>query len=215
MGGSASIRGRVVDDRGGILLGATVTLTNDATGWSATVLSDRNGGFQFAALPGGSYSLTTELSGFAPRFYTGIPVSDGKSDAYEISLELSTVSETITIAGETPPRLSFRAGDEEGIGARVPGRASSTPAGARRWLKPVGVVIPESGKLLTLTGALPPCSSAPRSRSSLDSAPRPQRFRWIGQESLEASLPAGLPFLSVEQRHLRSTALNAVGGPSE
>ena len=133
MGGSASIRGRVVDDRGGILPGATVTLTNDATGWSATVLSDRNGGFQFAALPGGSYSLTTELSGFAPRYYTGIPVSDGKSDAYEISLELSTVSETITVAGETPPRLSFRAGDEEGIGARVPGRGSSTPAGARRW----------------------------------------------------------------------------------
>lgn len=215
MGGSASIRGRVVDDRGGILPGATVTLTNDATGWSATVLSDRNGGFQFAALPGGSYSLTTELSGFAPRYYTGIPVSDGKSDAYEISLELSTVSETITVAGETPPRLSFEPEMKKESTPEFRDEVLRLRQGLVGGVKPVGVVISESGKLLTLTGALPPCSSAPRSRSSLDSAPRPQRFRWIGQESLEASLPAGLPFLSVEQRHLRSTALNAVGGPSE
>jgi hypothetical protein len=156
MGGSAGIWGRVADRSGSFLPGASVRLSNEATGWSATVLSDQNGVFSFAALPSGSYTLATEMSGFAPSLYTGIRVSGSRATAYSITLDVASVQESITVTGEPPQLLREARAPEETSAPEFWDEAFRLRQGLVGGVKPIPVVIPETGKLLTLTGALPP-----------------------------------------------------------
>ena len=61
---TATIRGAIQDSSGGVLPGATVTVTNTATRAVQTTVSDDRGQYLFAALFPGTYDLRVELSGF-------------------------------------------------------------------------------------------------------------------------------------------------------
>src|SRR5262245_34367124 len=61
--GNSTITGTVVDNAG-VVPGATVTLKEIATSVVRTTSSNETGGFRFAALPPGHYSLKVELQGF-------------------------------------------------------------------------------------------------------------------------------------------------------
>jgi hypothetical protein len=157
-GGSASIRGRVVDENNFVLPGAAVTVANIDTGWSATVTADREGSFAFLSLPPGRYSLVAELAGFAPGRYENFPLRSGQSETYAIPLALASVSETVTITGEAPRALSSyevdRPAEKEAYQFRQ--EAELLKQGLVGGVKPIPVEIPETGKLLVVTGALPP-----------------------------------------------------------
>ena len=60
---TGSITGRILDDQGAAVPGATVTGKNLATGFTRTDVSDGEGIFRLTALPVGNYDLTTELAG--------------------------------------------------------------------------------------------------------------------------------------------------------
>ena len=62
--GTSSLTGRVTDPQQAVLPGATVTLTNTATGTSRTSVTNESGLYAFSALPPGLYTLKVELSGF-------------------------------------------------------------------------------------------------------------------------------------------------------
>ena len=55
---TATIRGNVQDPSGGVLPGATVTVTNAARKRCRPHVSDERGQYQFAALFPGTYDLT-------------------------------------------------------------------------------------------------------------------------------------------------------------
>src|SRR3954452_2771156 len=61
---TATIRGTVEDSSGGVLPGATVTLTNTGTKAVQTAVTDERGGYLFPSIFGGTYELKVELSGF-------------------------------------------------------------------------------------------------------------------------------------------------------
>ncbi len=61
---TATIRGTVEDSSGGVLPGATVTLTNTGTKAVQTAVTDERGGYLFSSIFGGTYELKVELSGF-------------------------------------------------------------------------------------------------------------------------------------------------------
>src|SRR5512134_2328656 len=63
---TADVVGRVTDSSGGALPGATVTITNPATGDTRTLVTSESGDYTFNLLPIGKYALTVELQGFAP-----------------------------------------------------------------------------------------------------------------------------------------------------
>ena len=60
----ARVQGTVVDTSQGALPGATVTLTNNATGVAATRVTDTDGRYLFDFVDPGTYTLQAELSGF-------------------------------------------------------------------------------------------------------------------------------------------------------
>jgi hypothetical protein len=58
--------GKVLDPDGLALPGATITMVEQNTGTSRTVVSEGTGGFSIPNLTPGVYVLTVEMDGFAP-----------------------------------------------------------------------------------------------------------------------------------------------------
>lgn len=77
---SGRVRGTVSDAQGGLIPGATVTLTNPDTGRVQTVTANGEGAFNFDVVPRGHYKLQAEQKGF-------------KADTAEFTLEVSQVRE--------------------------------------------------------------------------------------------------------------------------
>ena len=57
------VQGTVLDASQGALPGATVTLTNDATGVAVTFVTDTDGRYIFDFVDPGTYTITAELAG--------------------------------------------------------------------------------------------------------------------------------------------------------
>ena len=105
---TGSIYGRVIDDKGAPLPGVTVTL--ESTQVPPQVASaGENGGFRFANLPPGTYSLTFTLEGFTEVRQEEVRVSTGSQVQLETTLNPS-LSEEFTVIGETPAVDTRRTG---------------------------------------------------------------------------------------------------------
>jgi protocatechuate 3,4-dioxygenase beta subunit len=63
-GTTATVRGTVSDTSGGVLPGATVTITDTGTKASRNAVSDERGGYLFSGLFPGTYTIKVELQGF-------------------------------------------------------------------------------------------------------------------------------------------------------
>ena len=99
---TGNITGRVVDDQGAAIPGATVTGKNTQTGFTRSDVSDAEGIYRLTALPVGLYDITAELQGFSRFESKGIVVNVAQTIDLDLSLKVATVSETITVTGGTP-----------------------------------------------------------------------------------------------------------------
>jgi hypothetical protein len=99
---TGTISGRVVDDQGAAVPGATVTGTNAATGFVRSGTSDADGVFRLTALPVGTYDLVVELQGFRKVENKGIVLNVGQTLDVNFSLKIATMQEVVTVTGGTP-----------------------------------------------------------------------------------------------------------------
>ena len=97
-----AIIGRVVDNQGGRLPGATVTATHTATNVASTATTDSDGGFSLPYLSPGTYRVTVELSGFKKLSREGVEVRIGDRLELGLSLEVGSFEETVSVAAEVP-----------------------------------------------------------------------------------------------------------------
>ena len=92
------VAGTVLDPSGGVLPGATITLTNAATGQVLTTVTGEAGAFLFPQVPVGTYKIKVELEGFKAAEYTDATVAVGQEYSLTAKLELGSVtSETVTV----------------------------------------------------------------------------------------------------------------------
>src|SRR5512142_1118519 len=61
---NASITGTITDSSGAVVPGATVTITNEATGLARTVNSNDTGFYAVTNLPPGNYTVSATAQGF-------------------------------------------------------------------------------------------------------------------------------------------------------
>ena len=98
---TGSISGAVMDQTGGMIPGATVTLTSEKTGQSRGSTSDSEGRFNFAALQPGNYALKVERQGFQTLEQRGVILSANENLALgDLKLQPGQVSETVSVMSE-------------------------------------------------------------------------------------------------------------------
>lgn len=93
---AGSIAGQVVDQTGGTIPGATITLVDKQTSQASTAITDPAGRFAFRDLTAGDYELSGRLSGFAP-FAASFTVTPGATMNPRFTLAVGTLTETITV----------------------------------------------------------------------------------------------------------------------
>ena len=95
-----TITGTVTDSTGGVVPGATVTVTNTATGISSSAVTNQEGGYTIPLLPPGIYQATSELPGFKKYVRNGIVVEIAQTTRLDIALQVGAVSEEVQVVGQ-------------------------------------------------------------------------------------------------------------------
>lgn len=96
------IFGQVLDPDGEPLPGVTITLSSPAMMATQTRVTDVQGRYLFVALPPGEYQAEFSLEGFQTLVREGLPVSIAQTATIDVTLQLSSVQERVTITGEAP-----------------------------------------------------------------------------------------------------------------
>ncbi len=96
---TSRVTGRVIDSKQASIAGASVTITNEATGVSQTQTTTEAGIYAFEALPVGTYTVTVEQTGFKKFLKTGNHVEVNNPLTVDIVLEVGQLSEVVTVQG--------------------------------------------------------------------------------------------------------------------
>src|SRR5918996_1663790 len=98
---TGGLRGAVRDAQG-VIPGVTVTLTNDANGVSSDTISNASGEYSFPAVDPSTYSIRAGVQGFKTFERRGIRIGAQQFVTLDITLEVGTVAETITVTADAP-----------------------------------------------------------------------------------------------------------------
>jgi hypothetical protein len=100
---TGSITGVVSDASGAVLPGATITLSGERLiGGPQTQVSDTSGAYRFDRLVPGNYHVKFELQGFRNVENPEVRISAAFVATINAKMEVGSVSETITVTGESP-----------------------------------------------------------------------------------------------------------------
>ena len=115
---TATLVGLVRDTSNAVIPGATVVATNEGTGVAREGVTDANGEFVFSALPNGVYTVKVELTGFKALEQRGMQLGAGQTVRQTFALEVGTLTETVTVAGEAPLIESSVSVQEDRLGTQ-------------------------------------------------------------------------------------------------
>src|SRR5690348_8282609 len=94
---TGALTGVVTDPSGGVISGATVTLTNSGTGAVRSATTDGGGNYKFSLIPPGSYSLKFEAAGFKTSTVSSITVSITETAVLNQKLEIGAQTSEVTV----------------------------------------------------------------------------------------------------------------------
>jgi hypothetical protein len=99
---SGTILGSVRDSTGSAIPNATVTITNQQTGFRRDVPSDSAGDYELPYVPLGSYVVSASARGFKTVERSGLTLEVDQKARLDFTLTVGDVSETVTVT-EAPP----------------------------------------------------------------------------------------------------------------
>ena len=94
---SAPLSGTAVDSAGGVIPGATVTVTNKATGTSFGAVTNETGAFSVPSLDPGVYKVTVSLAGFKTALVDDVRLQPGVPVSVKATLEIGSLEETVVV----------------------------------------------------------------------------------------------------------------------
>ena len=98
---TTSLSGIVKDADGGVLPGATVTVTNIATKTSQTAVTNGQGLYSFPNMNVGTYTVTVEMSGFKKMTHTDVRLLGNQPANITTTLQIGGLTEEITVSTPT------------------------------------------------------------------------------------------------------------------
>ncbi|HEX6186674.1 MAG TPA: TonB-dependent receptor, partial [Pyrinomonadaceae bacterium] len=99
LAGTASLQGQIVDELGGLVVGATVTAT-DSAGTEKTAVTDQSGNYVVANLVPGEFLVRASAPGFADFEKMDVRVGSGTREILNIKLEVTIGKQEVTVADE-------------------------------------------------------------------------------------------------------------------
>jgi len=123
--------GTVMDPSGAIVPGAIVTVKNEKTGEVRTATAGPDGRYTIPNLKPSSYTLRTEVKGFAPLEYTQLTLVVGQEFNLDLGLTAAEVTETVTVNAQatvidlTSARVGVNVSEREVRNLPVNGRQMS------------------------------------------------------------------------------------------
>ncbi len=94
---NGSLVGTIRDTSGAIVAGATVTVTNTATGIESKIVSDSSGNWEVPSLRVGTYHVTASMSGFTTAVADNISLSVGSRQRIDLTLQIGQAQETVEV----------------------------------------------------------------------------------------------------------------------
>ncbi len=99
---TTSLRGVISDAKGAVIAGATVTLSNQSTGFSRTVTSNDQGSYQFLEVPPSTYVLTVASQGFSTIKRENVVLQVSSPATLNITVQVAASSVVVDVSGEAP-----------------------------------------------------------------------------------------------------------------
>src|SRR5437879_2421431 len=104
-----SVAGSITDSTGGVVPGATITITSVERQTSDTVVSNESGRYVKERLLPGTYEVKVELAGFKSAVFSDIKVSVDTQTTLDVRMSIGEVSENVTVTGFSPVLKTDRA----------------------------------------------------------------------------------------------------------
>jgi Carboxypeptidase regulatory-like domain len=98
---TGALTGTVTDPSGAVISGATVTVTNLATGQTRTATTTSTGSYQISLLPPGNYSVHFQATGFKASDVPSITINVTETPELNRKLEVGSSSEKVTVEANT------------------------------------------------------------------------------------------------------------------
>lgn len=95
--GTSAITGKVVDSSGGLVQGAQVTVTDEATGVKTELHTNSAGLYSAEGLGVGLFSIKVSKSGFSQAITSNIHLDPGERRTNDVTLKIGTATATVTV----------------------------------------------------------------------------------------------------------------------
>ena len=94
---TGEIVGTVVDQTGAVVAGATVVVTNTATGVARSLTTNASGVYDAPALTPGTYSVRVALTGFTSSLRSNVEAGVGQVNRQDFSLSVGDVNQSVEV----------------------------------------------------------------------------------------------------------------------
>src|SRR4051812_7382775 len=98
---TGTIQGTVVDTQNAAVPGATVVITNTATGLSRTLVTDAKGSYLAASLPPSPYTIEVTLPGFQTQMRS-VTLQVSQTVSMDLQMSVAAVAEQVNVTAEAP-----------------------------------------------------------------------------------------------------------------
>jgi len=99
---TGQITGVISDSSGSVVPGATVEVTNQATGFTRNAVTGVDGVYTIPLLNPGRYEVKASLSGFRTSIRSGIDVVVNETARVDQQMQVGAVTEQVTVEASAP-----------------------------------------------------------------------------------------------------------------
>jgi hypothetical protein len=125
-----SISGSVHDSSGAGVPGAKVTVTNPATGFVVTVITDGSGNYTATPLKLGGYTVKVEAQGFAPRSQENVVVNVASTTTADVTVGVEGGQQNVVVTSAPPALQTEEASTGQVVSAQT---INDTPLNGRNF----------------------------------------------------------------------------------
>jgi hypothetical protein len=98
---TGQLAGTVVDPSGGVVPGASLTISQQATGFSQTTTANESGEYIFPVLQPGTYELRVTAKGFRVASFENVVIGAARTTDLKVAMTVGEVTETVKVSTES------------------------------------------------------------------------------------------------------------------